>query len=1002
MKNRNQKNQTSQENSSEIISYFLLKNKGYRLTIPISTIVALVFLTIINFFWPSDYTHISDNVGIFVFHNIFSMFVIMLLTSLSGYVVGSFAVAVYFSIMTMHYGIHYYSILLLIASLISNIPVIFRWYKSIWKTILATIMFAFILGIIALPLVFFLYGFEKADFLEFAQIFHTKNLYVFFFIKSPFIFLCPSLLVTFFCYVFFNFFPQKIRKLFLADSYSSDVVLKVKKELKKSRMERNKNCKSSNLGSKLFCIFIVEALVLFVASLGFSSALLDDVNQTVKDINMILYITRFFFLMLLIAAPLISLIISSVNVSITNPITLMAKAVEDSSSVNVDGSQKNGLDIHSLKLKSNDEIGILYNSLVTSADNTKEYIERIQREQELKKDLAVAEAATKAKSAFLSNMSHEIRTPINAVLGLDEMILRESQEKETLQYALDIQNAGKSLLSLVNDILDFSKIEAGKMEIIPVEYDLSSTINDLVNMISKRAEDKGLELNVETDENLPHLLYGDEIRIKQCAINILTNAVKYTEKGSVNLSFSFEKLSNSEINLTIHVKDTGIGIKKEDLSKLFVAFQRIEEKRNRTIEGTGLGMNITQQLLNLMGTSLQVESEYGKGSDFYFTVKQQVVNWESIGNFADSYKKYQENTLKKKSDGLFTAPNANVLVVDDTPLNLTVIRGLLKRTKINVETAESGAKTLSLVTQKKYDVIFIDHRMPVMDGIETLQAMKTLNGNLNQKTPCIALTANAVSGAREMYLQAGFTDYLTKPVDSVKLEKMLIEYLPKEKVILNEINQKNHLESENENTNLQKNAQSDFLEKLSSVEGVDVKSALTNCGDEEVLSDAIKDFYNAIDEKSNLIEKYKNEGDIKNYTILVHALKSSARLVGISKLSELAKNLEKAGDENDIEKINQKTSELLNLYRSYKEKFADFVEKKSSTEKKQMSQDEYKEAISNLQECIEAFDFETADQIISMIDEYNVPESEQNQFEKIKKAVQAVDQNAVLDLLRKA
>lgn len=1053
MKTKKSKQNTSSclsENSSDLISYFLLNNKNYKWSILISGIVAILLLILFHLLWANDPNELF-NVKNFFLRTSFSVLVVMLVTSLSGYGIGAVSVFIYFSIIVMKVGFDYCCIMFLIASLLSNLPIMLRLYKSFWTSLLVAIIFAFIIGTGTTCLILFLFD---VNINQFALEMHVKNTFVLVTLVFPLIFLIPSLIVSIFCYEFFNCFPEKVRKVFFVNSYTSEEVLKVKKELRKSKSKRD-----SSLEVKLFYLFTFEAISLLVASFGFSSGLIGTMKGSATN-EMILYITRFFFLMLLVAVPLVLLIISWAEIMIINPITLMAKAVEDSSSPEQDKSGKKNdlIDIHSLKIKSRDEIGILYNSLVTANDNAQKYLERMQREQELQKELEIAEAATKAKSAFLSNMSHEIRTPINAVLGLDEMILRESQENETLHYAQDIQNAGKSLLSLVNDILDFSKIESGKMEIIPYEYDLTSTINDLVNMISKRAEDKGLLLNINVDENLPHILYGDEIRIKQCIINILTNAVKYTEKGSVSLSFNFEKQNENEINLIVHVKDTGIGIKTEDMDKLFVAFQRIEEKRNRTIEGTGLGMNIVQQLLNLMGSHLNVESVYGKGSDFYFNVKQSVVNWEPIGDFNLAYKKFQESSIQINQNGLFTAPNAQILVVDDTPLNLTVIKGLLKRTKINVETAASGKETLELVVQKKYDVIFIDHRMPIMDGIETLEAMKTLKENKNLKTPCIALTANAVKGAREMYLEAGFTDYLTKPIDSKKLEKMLIEYLPKEKVIKTQAFAKkigglaresgdfakksgssaagtdssaaktggfsqesgNFVEktdgfsqesaaekksiSENSiSKDKTENRENNFLSKLSKIEGLDVNAALKNCGDSEVLFDATKEFARSIKEKSAEIENYQKNGDIKNYTILVHALKSSARLIGISKLSELAANLEKCGDKNQLNEINQKTPELLELYKSYEEKLKNAVgenlQNQNQQTKNQISLSEYKDALSNLKECIEAFDFDTADQIVSMLDEYEIPADEKNHFEEIKKQIAKVDQAATLALL---
>lgn len=411
-------------------------------------------------------------------------------------------------------------------------------------------------------------------------------------------------------------------------------------------------------------------------------------------------------------------------------------------------------------------------------------LENITKEKEERDSLVNmserAVAASEAKSAFLSNMSHEIRTPINAVLGMNEMILRESNDEDILYYSNNIKSAGNSLLSLINDILDFSKIESGKMEIIPVDYDLSSMINDLVNLIQVRIDAKGLDLIVDIDPDIPKVLHGDEVRIKQIITNILTNAAKYTEKGSVKLSITFDRNAKVEesILLSVSVKDTGIGIRKEDIQKLFSEFERIDEKRNRNIEGTGLGMSIANNLLKMMGGTLHVESEYGKGSEFSFSIKQTVVKWEPIGDYKASYKASIDS--KEKYSPKFTSTKGHILVVDDMAVNLVVFKGLLKNTGLIIDTAESGRKAIELAKTNRYDIMFIDHMMPDMDGIETLAAIKADDDCASKDSPSVCLTANAISGAKEFYMEAGFDNYLTKPIDSKLLEEMIYSYLPAE------------------------------------------------------------------------------------------------------------------------------------------------------------------------------------------------------------------------------
>ena len=413
-------------------------------------------------------------------------------------------------------------------------------------------------------------------------------------------------------------------------------------------------------------------------------------------------------------------------------------------------------------------------------------LENITKEKQVRDSLIDrserAIAASEAKSAFLSHMSHEIRTPINAVLGMNEMILRESDDSDIISYSNNIKSAGNSLLVIINDILDFSKIESGKMEIIPGDYGLTSLLNDLVNLIKVRIDAKGLKLILDISPDIPVNLFGDEVRIKQIVTNILANAAKYTEKGSVTLKVYCNRISDDPDNIliTFSVKDTGIGIKKENLDQLFSEFERFDLKRNRNIEGTGLGMAITKNLLELMGSNLTVESEYGVGSEFSFTIKQGVRNWEPIGDYKAALKTISNK--KEKYVPRFIASNAHILVVDDTMVNLIVFKGLLNKTCIQIDTADSGRRGIELASTIKYDMIFLDHMMPEMDGIDTLKELRSIPDCINKDTPVIILTANAITGAKEFYLKEGFNDYLTKPINSELLEEMIFHYLPGDKI----------------------------------------------------------------------------------------------------------------------------------------------------------------------------------------------------------------------------
>ncbi len=709
------------------------------------------------------------------------------------------------------------------------------------------------------------------------------------------------------------------------------------------------------------------------------------------DDAMLSYDIKMILLMLCVGVPFAAVANFYTKTTIGGPIGNMSEFMYDYANSDDDKRIEVGKKVDRIKVGTRDEIKVLHESLKTTVHSVEDYIARIKAKQELEKELEVAQKASEAKSSFLSNMSHEIRTPINAVLGMNEMILREADNDQILEYANNVKSAGNSLLGIINDILDFSKIEAGKMDILPVEYHLGSTINDLINMVSVKAEDKGLELKLNIDKTLPSVLIGDEIRIKQCVTNILSNAVKYTEEGSVTLNVSYKKEEGNNILLRFQVVDTGIGIKEEDLNKLYSPFERIEEIRNRSIEGTGLGMSIVKKLLALMDSRLEVKSVYGEGSDFSFEVKQEVVSFEELGDFKQKYKEYLKSREKYRER--FRAPNSEILVVDDTPMNLTVVKGLLKNTQIKVDTAESGEETLQKVSQKRYDVIFIDHRMPGMDGIETLAAMKELKGNQCEGAACIALTANAGASAREEYLAAGFDDYLSKPVDGLVLENMLREYLPDEKIL--------PVEDSKESVSADEGTEDDERKALfKKIEGIDFDEALKNCGSMDVLENVAHEFYVSIDPKADDIERFLTENDYRNYTVAVHALKSSARLIGATKLSQDAAYLEKCGNEGNEDKIQSKTPKLLELYRSYKEKLFEVLGEKENADLPEISEEELKGAFSDMKELLEAYDFDTADGIMKMLSEYSIPDGYKDKYKKIVELMAAVDRDALIELLK--
>ena len=520
----------------------------------------------------------------------------------------------------------------------------------------------------------------------------------------------------------------------------------------------------------------------------------------------------------------------------------------------------------------------------------------------IKEEQRNGEAANEAISLFLANMSHEIRTPINAILGMNEMILRENRNEQIEEYAKNISSAGSSLLYLVNDVLDISKIESGKLEIMENVYELSSFIHDCYNMVVEKAEKKGLELTVLCNSELPSKLKGDESRLRQIVTNILSNAAKYTEKGSITLSFE-SRYQDGKMMLVINVKDTGIGISEENMEKLFTQFTRFDMEKNRNIEGTGLGLSLAKRLTDLMQGKIEVQSIYGVGSSFTVTVPQQVVDAEPIGDFHQKYSSVAGKTGQYHQS--FEAPDAKILVVDDTNVNLKVIVNLLKSTKIKVDTASSGRQCLEMVSQTAYDLIFMDHMMPEMDGIDTLAEMRKLKNFPNQDTPVIMLTANAISGVREQFLQAGFTDYLSKPVSGDKLENMILKYLPKEKC---------RTEAALDSAAAETDYPSPLKELSRLYPKVDLAKGLTVCADSyDAYIDVLKT-YAELPETDKLNE-YLEQKNAYEYRSCVHSIKSSSLSVGFSELAEQALALENAAREEDWDFIRANHASFIGEYR---------------------------------------------------------------------------------------
>ena len=551
----------------------------------------------------------------------------------------------------------------------------------------------------------------------------------------------------------------------------------------------------------------------------------------------------------------------------------------------------------------------------------------------IRQDVALEQArhANEAKTDFLANTSHEIRTPINAVLGMNEMILRETAKAEAMEepdinkyreafgrirsYSGNVDSAGNNLLAIINDILDFTKIEEGKMDIVPVEYQLSSVLNDVSNMIYFKAGEKKLSFTTDVDENLPDNLFGDVVRVRQVITNILNNAVKYTDEGSVSLKISGTRPDCTEngkpiLNLVVEVKDTGIGISRENLGKLFVKFERLDLVRNSTKEGTGLGLAITKMLLDMMHGRIDVESEYGKGSAFTVTVPQGIVSDEPIGNFKEKF----EKSIGEKEDyhESFIAPSAKILVVDDTRMNLIVATEILKDTKMYIDTAISGSDAVKMTLKTRYDVILMDQRMPEMDGEETLHEIRSFPGSPNRQTPVICLTADAVVGAKERYISKGFDDYLSKPIEGRVLENMLRKYISPDKIqIVGSMEKTPDVRSAPEGNKAGGSRGLEYLSKC----GIDIGKGISNCGgEEEFYRSILLEYLNSSYEKKKKLEDFLKAGDMEGYGIQVHSLKSTSATIGASALSEKALELEHLAKEGKLGEVRLKHDPMFAEY----------------------------------------------------------------------------------------
>ena len=603
-----------------------------------------------------------------------------------------------------------------------------------------------------------------------------------------------------------------------------------------------------------------------------------------------------------------------------------------------------------------------------------------------------AERANTAKSRFLANMSHEIRTPINTIMGMNEMALREDATgvpkgyfMSMMNYAFDIRNASESLLGLINDLLDMSKIESGKMHLVEQEYDIQDMLRSAVSMIRVRSTQKELTFDVVVDEILPKRLYGDDGKIKQIVLNLLTNAVKYTKIGGFCLSVSMTERTNNMCRLKFSVKDTGIGVKPEDIDKLFTAYERLDEEQNSGIQGTGLGLDISRRFANLMGGELTCESEYGVGTEFILTVDQRIVDATPIGLFTE----HDAGTAKGPYIPQFVAPDADILVVDDNPMNLNIIKGLLKSTKVFVTTASSGEECLELLENTKFNVVLLDHMMPGMDGVETLAKIREKDKDL----PVYALTANSSAG-EEFYKSKGFNGYLSKPVDSVALEKAIMSHLP------DEMMEKPSAEAEAEELT---ELPAEYM-WIRQTEGINADEGIANSGGVMNYIFALKLFLETIDDNARVLNDAVDGGNFRLYTIKVHSLKSSARIIGAMSLSKLAEDLENAGNKGDTDFIIGHADELMRDYFAFKDKLAAIEEAGEAggpdEEKEPVSEAELKDAYMALGEMVPQMDYDAVEMILDQLNGYRLPPDDEKFVKEFRHKLKSFDWDGMEEMLK--